>query len=62
MNGIFKPFAMVKGRAVGTWRLNRGKVTVEPLERIPKSALAALEADAADIERFMGHSQSTPVV
>ena len=31
LNGIFRPFAMVKGRAVGTWRLNRGKVTVEPL-------------------------------
>lgn len=53
MNGIFRPFAMVKGRAVGTWRLNRGKVTVEPLGRISKQANAALAADAADVERFM---------
>ena len=53
MNGIFRPFAMVKGRAVGTWKLNRGKVTVEPLGQISKQANAALAADAADVERFM---------
>jgi hypothetical protein len=54
MNGIFRPFAMVKGRAVARWKLNRGKVTIEPLDRITKKAAAALEADAADVERFMG--------
>jgi hypothetical protein len=53
LNGIFKPFAMVKGRAVGTWRLNRGKVTVEPLSKVSKAATAALAADAKDVERFM---------
>jgi len=53
INGIFKPFAMVKGRAVATWRLARGKVTIEPLDRISKQANAALAADAADVERFM---------
>ncbi len=53
LNGIFKPFAMVKGRAVGTWKLNRGKVTVEPLGKVSKAATAALAADAADVERFM---------
>jgi hypothetical protein len=53
VNGLFKPFAMVKGQAVATWRLNRGKVTIEPLGRIAKQANAALAADAADVERFM---------
>jgi hypothetical protein len=53
LNGIFKPFAMVKGRAVGTWRLSRGKVAIEPLGRISKQASAALAADAVDVERFM---------
>ena len=53
LNGIFRPFAMVKGRAAANWRLNRGKVSIEPLERVPKTALAALESDAADVERFM---------
>jgi hypothetical protein len=53
INGIFKPFAMVKGRAVATWRLSRGEVTIEPLGRITRAANAALAADAADVERFM---------
>jgi Winged helix DNA-binding domain len=53
LNGIFKPFAMVRGRAVGTWRLNRGKVTLEPYGRMSKAAAGALAADAADVERFM---------
>jgi hypothetical protein len=53
-NGLFRPFAMVKGRAVGTWRLNRGKVTIEPLERVSEAATAALAVEAADVERFMG--------
>ncbi len=53
INGIFRPFAMVKGRAVASWKLNRGKVTIEPLNRITKKADAALAADAADVERFM---------
>lgn len=53
MNGVFRPFAMVKGRAVASWRLNRGKVTIEPLGRITKQANAALAVDAADVERFM---------
>jgi hypothetical protein len=52
-NGIFRPFAMVDGRAVATWKLNRGKVTIEPLSRIAKKSTAALEEDAADVERFM---------
>jgi hypothetical protein len=53
-NGLFRPFAMVNGRAVATWRLVRGKVAIEPLARIVKKDRAALDADAADVERFMG--------
>ncbi len=53
MNGIFRPFALVRGRAAATWRLNRGKVSVEPLGEVSKAAAAALTADAADVERFM---------
>jgi len=53
MNGIFRPFAMVKGRAAANWKLDRGKVAIEPLAPISKPATAALEADAADVERFM---------
>jgi hypothetical protein len=52
-NGLFRPFAMVDGRAVATWRLNSGKVTIEPLGRVTKKASAALGVEAADVERFM---------
>jgi hypothetical protein len=52
-NGLFRPFAMVKGRAVATWKLNRGKVAIEPLGKVSKAAAAALATDAADVERFM---------
>jgi hypothetical protein len=53
LNGIFRPFSLVRGRAVGTWKFARGKVTLEPLGRISKAAGSALAADAADVERFM---------
>jgi hypothetical protein len=53
INGIFRPFAMVGGRAAATWKLNRGKVAIEPLGRIGKGARAALAAEAADVERFI---------
>ena len=52
-NGLFRPFAMVKGRAVANWRLKGGKVSIEALEPIAKKAAAVLDADAADVERFM---------
>jgi hypothetical protein len=53
VNGVFRPFAMVEGRAVATWRLAGGKVEIEPLEPLPDAAQAALDEDAADVERFM---------
>ncbi|MGE0066934.1 MAG: winged helix DNA-binding domain-containing protein [Solirubrobacterales bacterium] len=52
-NGIFRPFALVGGRAVATWRFQRGKVGVEPLEKVTKKAMKALDAEAADVERFL---------
>lgn len=53
MNGIFRPFALVNGRAAATWRLNSGKVKIEPLGKVSKAASAVLAVDAADVERFM---------
>jgi hypothetical protein len=53
MNGIFRPFALVRGRAAANWKLERGKVTIEPLGKLSKAATAALATDAADVERFM---------
>jgi hypothetical protein len=52
-NGLFRPFAMVKGRAVATWSMPRGRVALEPLEPIPAGATKALDADAREVERFL---------
>ncbi|MFT3863888.1 MAG: winged helix DNA-binding domain-containing protein [Solirubrobacterales bacterium] len=54
-NGIFRPFALVDGRAVATWRLPKGKVEIEHLERVKKQAAARLEADAAAVEAFLAN-------
>jgi hypothetical protein len=53
-NGLFRPFAMVEGRAVATWRLAGGRVTIEYLEQVSKKDAAALEADAARVLEFVG--------
>jgi hypothetical protein len=52
-NGVFRPFALVGGRAVSTWRFAAGKVTIEHLGKVTKKAAAALEADAREVEEFM---------
>jgi hypothetical protein len=52
-NGIFRPFALVDGRAVATWRLPKGKVEIEQLERLTKKAAGRLEADATAVEAFL---------
>jgi hypothetical protein len=43
----------VEGRAVATWRMARGEVSLEPLGRITRRDAKALEADAADVVRFL---------
>jgi winged helix DNA-binding protein len=54
VNGLFRPFAMVKGRAAGTWSMPKGEVVIESLARISKADRAALDRDAEDIVRFLG--------
>ena len=54
VNGLFRPFALVGGRAVATWRLSGADVTLEPFGRLTKANRAALEEDATDVARFLG--------
>jgi hypothetical protein len=54
-NGIFRPFALVKGRAVATWRLPKGKVEIEHLEDVTKKAAKELEADARAVEAYLSN-------
>jgi hypothetical protein len=54
INGIFHPFALAGGRAVATWRLAGGKVTIEHLGKVTKAAAAALKAEADDVTAYLG--------
>lgn len=52
-NGVFRPFALVRGRAVATWRIGRGEVELAPFETIGTGVRRALERDGADVLRFL---------
>ncbi|HEY2948903.1 MAG TPA: winged helix DNA-binding domain-containing protein [Micromonosporaceae bacterium] len=59
--GIIHPAVLVDGRVVGTWRLSRtgraeaeATIRLEPFARLPRGVLDALEAEAADVGRFLG--------
>jgi hypothetical protein len=53
INGIFRPFALVKGQAVASWSMPRGEVALEPFGLLAKADGAALEAEAEDVVRFL---------
>ena len=52
-NGLFRPIALVEGRAVATWRLADGCLTIDPLEPIDPDTRAALDADAEAVLRYL---------
>jgi hypothetical protein len=54
-NGLIRPVAMVRGRAVATWAIERGTVSITPLGP-PISAIdaGALDADATAVLEFLG--------
>lgn len=51
--GLFRPFALAGGRAVAGWKWTKGEVALDPFERLPAAHRKALEADAADVARFL---------
>jgi hypothetical protein len=51
--GIFRPYAMVGGRAAGLWKWAGEKVELELFEDVSGRAAQALERDAADVARFL---------
>jgi hypothetical protein len=53
-NGIFRPFALVEGRAVARWGLAGGKVTIEHLTEVRKKDAAALELETQRVLEFLG--------
>jgi hypothetical protein len=53
VNGLFRPIALVGGRAVATWSLQGGRVTLAPFGRLRAADAAALEVDAGAVVAFL---------
>lgn len=53
VNGIFRPFALVDGQAVATWRMPGGEVVLEPFAELAPKDAEALAADALDVVRYL---------
>jgi len=51
--GLFRPVALVEGRVAGTWSLANGHPELRPLRRLTRAEQAALDAEAADVVRFL---------
>lgn len=58
VNGIFRPIALVAGRAAATWTMPAGKVVLSPLGPLTPQTEAALQAQADDVHRFLADAAS----
>jgi hypothetical protein len=58
-NGLFRPFALVRGRAAATWSMPRGEIVLQAFRPLTRSEAAALEADAKDVLRYLGLRRET---
>lgn len=54
--GFVMPAVLVDGRAVATWRRTGGKIELEPFGTLPKGIGDAVDAEIADIARFLEDS------
>lgn len=52
VNGLFRPFALVRGHAAASWSMPRGEVIIEPFARLGREDAAALDKEAQDVRRF----------
>jgi hypothetical protein len=59
VNGLFRPFILIGGRAAGTWSLRADRVALEPFEALPAEAGAALAIEAAEILHYLGSRANT---
>jgi hypothetical protein len=51
--GVFRPFAIVDGRAAATWTIRGGDVKMTPFRRLSRQEASALKTDAKDVLRFI---------
>jgi hypothetical protein len=51
--GVFRNFALVRGRGVAVWRLNGSAIEIEPFAAIDDDAAGALARDGEALKRFL---------
>jgi hypothetical protein len=51
--GLFRPFAIVQGRAAAGWTIRDGAVDLAPFRRLSATNMAALDRDARAVIRFL---------
>ncbi|HEY6961543.1 MAG TPA: hypothetical protein VI408_06605, partial [Gaiellaceae bacterium] len=56
--GLFRAFALVRGRAAATWTISREAVKLAPFRPLGSADRSALDAEAADVTRYLGASRS----
>jgi hypothetical protein len=52
--GLFRPFALVRGRAAAAWHVRDRRVAIEPFIDIAPEHRAALDSDADAVLRYLG--------
>ena len=62
VNGLFRPFALVRGKAAASWGLASGVLTIRPFAPLAAATRKALATDAADVGRFLGLDDLTVAV
>ncbi len=53
LNGVFRPFALVRGRAVAVWSMRAGEIALQPFARLTRADTAALRADALAVAAYL---------
>src|SRR5262249_51632703 len=56
--GIFRAFALVRGRAVATWTISRHSVCLKPFGPLTRADQSALESEAKDVEHFLSNCRT----
>jgi hypothetical protein len=59
-NGVFRPFALVDGVAVGSWGYAGGTVSLKPFHQLAPAVTEALEVEAAEVTAFLQPTKGTP--
>ena len=54
VNGLFRPFALVDGRAAAIWSLAAGRVEISEFAPLADHVAVALRDEADDVVRFLG--------